>query len=420
MCGIVKDEIKNMKKAIVLAGTPPHATLIKKLKALGYYTILIDYYPHPYAADFADKHIRESTLDKEKVLQIAKAEKVDLVITTCMDHANVTACYVSEQLGLSHPYSYETALTVTDKVIMKQIMRMNGIPTSDFYVIHEVNEAFPIQVPYPLIIKPTDRNGSKGVHRADSEDEVKKFVEEALNTSFSHSAIIEGFNNGDEIQVDCFATDNGADILMTRIKQKINNKDNKSVQQSLGSIFPAPLDEKELQQAKDIANDIARSFQLKNTPFFYQANLTSNGIKVIEFAARVAGGLSYFVLKKITGFDPIDGALLSWIGEPVLPVVKEPQKMYSTNLIYMNAGVFSHIQGFEEMKNEGVITDSFCFLHKGDVINSDLQSGNRVGAFIVEANDKNDLYSKMKRAVDHIDIIDMDGNKKMRKDFYNL
>ena len=409
-----------MKKAIVLAGTPPHATLIEKLKALGYYTILVDYYLHPFAADYADKHIQESTLDKEKVMEIAKKEEADLVITTCMDHANVTACYVSEKLGLPHPYSVETALAVTDKVIMKQKMHENNIPTSDFYIVHSVNEAFPMRIPYPVIIKPTDRNGSKGVHRAENDDEAKSFVDEALKTSFSHSAIIEGFNIGEEIQVDCFANDNGADVIMTRIKQKIKNTENQLVQQSLGSIFPAPLDDESKQQVQEIADKIATSFHLKNTPFFYQANLTADGIKVIEFAARVAGGLSYFILKKITGYDPVDGAMLSWMGKPVHPIIKQQEKMYSTNLIYMNAGTFSHILGFDELKKEGIITDSFCFLQKGDQLDNDLQSGNRVGAFIVEAEDQAELFDKMRKAIMRIDIIDMDGSNKMRKDFYNI
>ena len=409
-----------MKKAIVLAGTPPHATLIEKLKALGYYTILIDYYPHPFAADYADKHIQESTLDKAKVMEIAQKEGAELVITTCMDHANVTACYVSEQLGLPHPYSVETALAVTDKVIMKQKMHENNIPTSDFYIVHSVNEAFPMRIQYPVIIKPTDRNGSKGVHRAETDEEAKQFIEEALKTSFSNSAIIEGFNIGDEIQVDCFANDNGADVIMTRIKQKIKNTENQLVQQSLGSIFPAPLDDESKQQVQEIADKIATSFQLKNTPFFYQANLTADGIKVIEFAARVAGGLSYFILKKITGYDPVDCAMLSWMGKPVHPKTKQQKKMYSTNLIYMNAGTFSHIQGFEDLKKKGIITDSFCFLHKGDIVDADLQSGNRVGAFIVEADSEDELKQKMKYAIQYIDIIDIDGTKKMRKEFYRI
>ena len=80
-------------KAIVLGGTNPHIELIKNLKKRGYYTILVDYAENPLAKDYADEHIQESSLDKEKVFKIARDRKVNLVISTCSDQANVTACY---------------------------------------------------------------------------------------------------------------------------------------------------------------------------------------------------------------------------------------------------------------------------------------------------------------------------------------
>ena len=74
-----------MKTAIVLGGTFPHRELILKLKAKGYYTILIDYYENPIAKAVADEHLRESTLDREKVLSIARERNASLVISTCID-----------------------------------------------------------------------------------------------------------------------------------------------------------------------------------------------------------------------------------------------------------------------------------------------------------------------------------------------
>ena len=81
------------KKAIVLGGTRPHIELINKLKNLNFYVILIDYLDSPIAKPYADKHIKESTLNKSAVLKIAKENSVDLVISSCIDQANVTACY---------------------------------------------------------------------------------------------------------------------------------------------------------------------------------------------------------------------------------------------------------------------------------------------------------------------------------------
>ena len=121
-----------MKKAIVLGGTRPHITLIQKLKNRGYYVILLDYLSAPVAKEYADEHIQESTLDKDLVLRIAKEQNVDLVISTCIDQANVTAAYVCEKLGLPRPYDSEVALNVTDKLMMKDILIKNNIPTSKY------------------------------------------------------------------------------------------------------------------------------------------------------------------------------------------------------------------------------------------------------------------------------------------------
>ena len=79
--------------ALVLGGTVPHMELIRQLKERGYYTILIDYLDNPPAADVADEHIKESTLDEEKVLEIAKQRRASLVISGCVDQANISACY---------------------------------------------------------------------------------------------------------------------------------------------------------------------------------------------------------------------------------------------------------------------------------------------------------------------------------------
>ena len=100
------------KVALVLGGTVPHMELILQLKNRGYYTILIDYLENPPAAD---EHIVESTLDKEKVLEIAVERKVELVISGCVDQANISACYAMEKLGKYVPYSYEIARKVTNK-----------------------------------------------------------------------------------------------------------------------------------------------------------------------------------------------------------------------------------------------------------------------------------------------------------------
>lgn len=406
------------QKAIILGGTAPHALLIEKLRQRGYYTILVDYLNNSPGKRVADRHICESTLDLDKVLKIAEEEKASLVISTCIDQANVTCCYVAERLGLPRPYSYETALDVTDKGRMKKIMKENHIPTSDYKVFQKVEEVDWETVKYPSVIKPVDCNSSKGVHRVDGSAEAEKYASEAIELSRTKTALVETFNEGYEIQVDCFASDNHAEVIMTRQKQKITAETDR-VLQSFGSIIPAQLSEKLQKEAEEIANKISSTFGLHNTPFFYQAIVSAdNKINVLEFAPRIGGGLSYYLIKMVTGFDVVEAAIDSFLGKEVLVKKHKNDKIYSTNLLYMLPGTFDHIEGMEELKKKGTIKEYFITKEKGTVIDADIRSGNRVGAFVVESNDYTELWDKAKEAFNSIEVISSEGKPSLNRDTY--
>ncbi len=401
------------KSAIVLGGTSPHVKLIEKLKGRGYYTILVDYLKNSPCVEKADEHVRESTLDVDKVLEAAKNRKVDLVISTCIDQANSVCCQVAERLGLPRPYSYQTSLNVTNKGFMKKIMWERGIPTSSYMLVKSRNDIVWEDVHYPVVVKPVDCNSSKGVRRADDDDELRSFVDGALGLSRSGEAIIERFNEGEEIQVDCFAGDGGVDVVMTRQKRKVPNE-NGMVLQSYGSLIPAPIVEGRLDEVQMIAEQIAEAFGLANTPFFYQAIVTTEGIQVLEFAPRIGGGLSYYLIEAVTGFDVVDAAIDSFLGKKVSVKCGAPKKMYATHLLYVNQGVFDHIEGMERLKREGVVKEFFQMKKAGAVIDRDMSSGNRVGAFVVEAESDQERMEKASRAYGAIEVYD-DGGRPMLK-----
>ena len=410
--------LMNKPIAVVLGGTTPHALLIEKLKKRGYYTILVDYLDNSPGKRVADKHICESTLDLDKVLNVVEKEKANLVISTCIDQANVTCCYVAEKLGLPGPYSLETAFNVTDKGRMKKIMKDNDIPTSDYKVFKDIDEIYWEELDYPVVIKPVDCNSSKGVHRADQSEEARKYAAEAIDLSRTKTALAEGFNEGYEIQVDCFASSNSAEVIMTRQKQKIMAA-NGMVLQSFGSIIPASLSEELKKDAEQTAKKIAAAFDLHNTPFFYQAIVSSdNKINVLEFAPRIGGGLSYYLIKMVTGFDAVEAAIDSFLGKEVSVKKKDNKKVYSTNLLYMHPGIFDHIEGMEKLKKDDIIKDYFITKEKGTVIDADIRSGNRVGAFVIEADDYSDLQIKAKHAFSNIEVISSEGKALLNRDTY--
>lgn len=403
--------------AVVLGGTTPHVLLVKKLKLRGYYVILVDFLPNPPAKRFADEHVQESTLDKEVVLAIAKERKASLVISTCIDQANSVCCFVAEQLGLPHPYSYETSLLVTNKGMMKARMWESRIPTSPFILASSIETIQWDRLSYPCVVKPVDCNSSKGVHKADTKADVEKFVGEAISLSRTHQAIIEGFCSGYEIQVDCVALDNEACVVMTRQKMMTRRKIT-TVLQSYGSVVPAPLSDSLDKKVTEIANRIAKGFQLKNTPFFYQAIVSDNNINVLEFAPRIGGGLSFYMLQHFVGFDAVDAAIDSYLGKSFSPHYHSLQRCYRTCLLYAAACIFDHIEGLEEMKKNGIVEESFVTKSSGDILDGDLRSSNRVGAFVVSGNDAQELDQKVMMCLNKIRIIDIEGEDKMNRTLY--
>lgn len=405
-----------MKKAIVLGGTYPHRELIRKLKEKGFYTILVDYYDSPIAKELADKHIKESTLDKEKVLEIAKKEKASLVISSCIDQANVTACYVGEKLGLPHPYSYATSLNSTDKVAMKRIMMANGIPTSKHIVIRSTEEFDDSALTYPLIVKPADSNSSKGVRRFEKDDPEKLvYIDKALKLSRSGKAVIEEFKTGREIGVDCIIKNHKAYVVMTRERRKIQSH-NDAIQQIYGSFWPASITDKQLESLRLIAEEIGKSFDINNSPIMMQTIVGERDIDVIEFGARIGGGENYRIIKELTGYDIIEQSIRSFLNKELDLTFHKPTEFMADNYIYANACTFGKMVIDNSAKEQ--ILYSNVYRKEGALVGADISSNNRVGVFVVKSNTQEGLIPKIMNVVNHMDVYDIDGNSVMRKDIY--
>ena len=403
--------------AIVLGGTVPHCELVRNLQARGYYVALVDYLEMPPAAEVADEHIRESTLDPELVLKIAREIGAVVVISTCIDQANVTACYVMEKLGLQPPYSYEASLLVSNKVPMKRRMRDFGVPTSKFLELKNPCELEGHDLTFPVVVKPADSNSSKGVRVAENDSQAKLYIEDALNISRSGDAIVEEFVVGVEIGVDCYVFDGEAHIVMTKERRKFNSSCG-DLQQIYGCYWPAELSEDIFSSLTEIATKIAKAFGLKNTPLMIQGILNDDGFNVIEFAPRIGGGESFRLIKRMTGFDYVDAAVQSFLGVEPSCECNTTTAVYADNFIYSKAGCFDRIAVPDALIEDGTIDYIQAYRKPGTLIGSDLSSNNRVGVFTVKAATREELNRKIERAQNAIEVYDVDGRSMMRRDIY--
>ena len=403
-----------MKKALVLCATVPHTLLLEKLKQRGYYTLLADMNPNAPAIPFADEFICKSAFDKDAMVEAAREHQVDLIISSCSEQANSVCCYVGEILGLPHPYSYETSLDVTNKGRMKKLFKAGDVTTSDFMLFTNIAELEKNDLFYPVVVKPVDAYSSKGVHKADNQEELLEFAKDALKVSRSCQGIVEGYCPGIEIQVDCAAINGMAHVLMTRSKRQLSQ--NSIELNSGGSIVPAEMTEVEEKQAVVIAQRIVDAFGLVNTPFFYQARLNNGIISVLEFAPRIGGGLSFQMVKRATGVDIVDLSIQSFLGEEMsLEGRFKRPKHLSTLLLYMDPGVFGEVKGLDELLKDGTVDYGAVLKKRGDEVDANRTSSNRAVTLLITADSRSELDKKTSVALERIDILDINGKSRMAR-----
>ena len=200
-----------MKKLLLLGGAHYLLPVIREAHALGLYVITCDYLPDNPAHRFADEYRDVSIIDKEAVLAAAREMEIDGVMSFACDPGVVTAAYVAEQMGLPSVGSYEAVSILQDKGRFRAFLRDNGftVPWAKSYA--DASEALrdAADYPWPMIVKPVDSAGSKGVTRVDGPDALPAAITHALDFSHGGRFIVEQFvpQRGYSSDTDCFSVD---------------------------------------------------------------------------------------------------------------------------------------------------------------------------------------------------------------------
>lgn len=400
-------------KALVLAGGFPQIALIKELKSRNIYTLLADWGSDPVAKEYADKFYQVSTLDVKAIKNIAINENVDFLITACTDQALLTVAKVSEELGLPCYLDYKTALNVTNKAYMKKVFVKNKISTAKYEIMGVLDFVKIKDFSYPLIVKPVDCNSSKGVKKVENDDELKQAFNDAVELSRTKTAIIEQFIDGPEISVDVYVENGHAHVLCISNNDKIADKDKFIIFRGRS---PARETDIIKEQIEFIAQQIADAFNLKNSPMLIQLITDGKKAYVLEFSARTGGGTKFLRIKYLTDFDVIKAVVDLTLGDK--PHVNKVlnQKFLADEFIYCKNGTFDHLEGFEVLKKEKIITEYYLFKNKGAIMDKVASSGDRIAGFTIVADSLDKLIEKHEVVSKTIKVIDSEGRDMMRHD----
>lgn len=398
---------KLQMKVLVLAGGFDQIQLIQEYKKRGSETILVDYYEQPPAKEFAKEHYQISTLDIDAVKEIARNEKVDLISTACTDQALLTMAKVSEELGLPCYLSYQNALEVTNKILMKTKMLENHIPTANFCIVEDISQIDLSGIHMPLVVKPADANSSRGITKVTAAEELEAAAIFARENSRQGKIIVEEYKEGEEISIDAWVTDGIVQILC--VSSSVKLKENDSNFTIIQSRYPCILAIEEEQIIQQILQDIVSCFGLENSPLLVQMIKGKQEINVIEFSARMGGGTKYKLIEKASGIDTIRAFV-----DLTFHMSTEINVIRSTNLMHMNynycyPGEIKSYEGFELMKEQRIIDEYFLYKTAGMIIQKANNSGDRSSGYLVSAKTIDELSEKEQRAEKEIKVIDING-----------
>jgi phosphoribosylamine-glycine ligase len=408
-----------MKKIMILAGGNDQAALMEELRRYFHgdvELILLDMVRNVKAYPYADRFLQISTMDKEAVLKAALSEKIDYILTACGDQPLSTMAYVSAQMGLPCYLSEEKVRDLTNKIYMKKKMVENGIPTANHVYVEEGRKLPDITgLSYPLIVKPVDSNGSKGVRKVMKESELMPLLQEALHYSISKKAIIEEFKEGMELSVDAYVEGATAKLLCVTTSNKI--KENKDSFTILQSEYPPRVEFSE-ECVREIVQQIADVFELKDTPLLVQMIVGNGEYNVVEFSARMGGGSKYHLINVLSGIDIMKVYVEMVMGEkPHVEPVRQWDKALM-NYVYCRPGTFAELKNFEELKNDGIIYSYFTYKMPNAVIEKSNTSSDRVAGFLVVGNSSEEIREKFQKANSLLQVLNLDGEDIMRHDFY--
>ncbi len=401
-------------KALVLAGGFPQIALLQELNRRGIETVLADYYEEPVAKPYADRFYRVSTLDVEGIEAVAQREAVDFLITACTDQALLTVAKVSEKLGLPCYIDYQTALNVTNKQYMKQVFNAHNIPTARHVVMGELCEEKLADMQFPLIVKPVDCNSSKGVKRVETMEELKTAFADAVRLSRTNTALVEEFIDGEEISVDVYVENGTAHVLSVSVLDKISDNDKFVI---FRGRYSACTVERVHEMVRGIAQQIADAFGLKNSPMLIQMIVNDRRAAVLEFSARTGGGVKYLLIRKASGFDVLAAVVDLTLGKKPHVDKVSPQSRYIVNeFIYCSPGVFERLDGFDEAREKGWLSDYYLFKPSGTVFDTIENSGDRVAGYTVQADTLEELERCRTKVLETVRVLDKSGRDMLRRD----
>ncbi len=296
-----------MDNIAILGASYFQLPLIEKAHEMGYITHVFAWARNDVGEQAADFFYPISITEKERILEQCRKIGICGICSIASDVAVNTVNYVANELGLVGN-TYYCSNCSTNKFLMRSIFKEKGDPSvSYYYLVSSHADISNYSIKYPVIVKPTDRSGSRGVCRVDNEERIVEAVNRAISESFEKKAIIEEYIEGDEYSVEGISYRGNHKILA--ITKKITTDAPFYIEK--GQIEPAPLDELIRKKIIQITAHALDSLDVKNGASHTEIRINSNErITIMEVASRMGGDcIGSDLVRFTTGIDYVKAVI---------------------------------------------------------------------------------------------------------------
>jgi len=403
-------------RLMVLSGGSNQIALIKKAKDKGLFVVLIDYLENCPGKEYADVHVKVSTFDINGVLDAARKYDIKGIVTAGTDQPVLTAASVSEQLGLNFYLDANTALNVTNKIYMKEVFRNHNIPCVNYRFVKagfDVSELDGLR--FPVVLKPVDSQGQRGIFKLDNAFQVKEKICETLSFSRQELALVEEYYKNDEITVNGLVIDGDFEILSVVDRVTMRDRIGVCIAHNAQSVYLEAYSD----EIKSITGTILKAFNIRNGPIYFQYLIGDTGIKVNEIAMRVGGAYEGITIPIISGVDILDYVTDYACGRVTRPIreleLKKPSDIFlSTQLYFCKEGKVVDIL-IDDVRNLSFVHDVFVEYKIGDVVPKTENATARAGYFIVSGDSFDAMLENVDCVFDKLKIMNESGENLVKR-----
>jgi biotin carboxylase len=401
-----------MKKLLLLGGSAYLIPVIESAHNLGLYVITCDYLPDNTAHKYADEYCNISIIDKEAVLETAKKLNIDGIMSFACDPGVATAAYVAEKMGLPFQGSYKSTSILQDKGLFRQFLTDNGfnVPHAKRYTDPKAPFEDIDFFSWPVIVKPVDSAGSKGVTRVENPELLADAIETAVNSSLSDAFIIEDFLTfeGYHSSADLFTVD--GELKFATYSDHMFDNDAENPYVPTYAIWPSSMKQEHQKTLTDETQRLMTLLSMKTGIYNVETCVGTDGKPYIMEVSPRGGGCKIAEVQRMAfGVDLIEKEIRKAVGLPVEDVKQTECDGHWCEMVVHarpgQSGILKSVTIAPEIKEKYVkVVDISA--KKGDFVKPFTGANMALGNIILRFDSREELDDVMSRANEwlHIEV----------------